>query len=120
MTAHHLDDRIETAIFNLIRGTKFSGLFALRESEVRKIGDTMVSLFRPFLRIPKSEIMAYAREHMVDFREDSSNSDIIFQRNFIRHEILPKFENINPEYRKAINNFIEYIECLALAQDMRA
>ena len=120
VTAHHLDDRIETAIFNLIRGTKFSGLYALRESESREIDGKMIILSRPFLKIPKSEILAYAKENNIAYREDSTNSDTTFQRNFLRHEILPKFETINGEYRKAINNFIEYIEAFSLAQNVRA
>jgi tRNA(Ile)-lysidine synthase TilS/MesJ len=52
--------------------------------------------------------MTYAREHDIVFREDTSNTDIRYQRNSIRHEILPKFGQINPEYRENIRQFIEH------------
>ncbi len=105
LTAHHQDDRIETAMFNLIRGTKLGGIHAL--SEVSQIDD-WVSLFRPLLSISKSEILEYAREKNILFREDSSNSDTDYLRNHLRKNILPEFEKINPEYRQSIENFIEY------------
>ena len=107
LTAHHLDDRIETAMFNLIRGTKLGGIHAL--SEVSRT-DGWVSLFRPLLSISKSEIIEYAREKNILFREDSSNSDTDYLRNHLRKNILPEFEAINPGYRKSLSNFIEYTE----------
>lgn len=115
LTAHHLDDRIETALFNLIRGTRFTGIYALRENDRRMIFPykSPISLFRPLIAIPKSEIIAYAEHHSIVFREDVTNTDVRFQRNFLRHEVLPKFETINPQYREAINGFIEYIETFA-------
>ena len=69
-------------------------------------------LFRPLLSLTKSEILEYAKEHSITYREDSSNSDTTYQRNKLRHDILPKFTEINPEYRRAIENFIEYTEGL--------
>ncbi len=105
LTAHHRDDLIETAIFNLIRGTKLGGLHAL--SEISQT-DGWVSLFRSLLSVSKSEIIEYAREKDILFREDSSNSDTDYFRNHLRKNILPEFEKINPEYRRSIENFIEY------------
>ena len=64
--------------------------------------------------------MAFAKEKNIDFREDSTNSDNHFQRNFLRNEILPKFEKINTEYRRTIGNFIDYIETFAVSQNIRA
>lgn len=101
-TAHHSDDRIETAIFNLIRGAKLGGIHAL--------SDRSGKILRPLLNISKEEIRAYAGENNILFREDSTNTDTDYQRNYLRHEILPKFETINPEYRRALSNFIDYTE----------
>lgn len=66
-------------------------------------------IFRPLLSFAKFEILAFAKEKNIFFREDATNDDTELQRNFLRHEILPKFEKINPEYRRAITNFLEYI-----------
>ncbi len=102
LTAHHMDDRIETAIFNLIRGSKLWGIHALSES----IG----SLLRPLLGVTKEEIHQYAEEHDIRYRDDSSNSDSVYLRNYLRHEILPLFSRINPEYRTSLQDFIAYTE----------
>lgn len=101
LTAHHLDDRIETALFYLIRGTKFSGLNSLKFQENRLINGKNICILRPFFYTEKSEILDYLQENTIEFCQDSSNDDVRFQRNFLRNEILPKFTKINPEYRKA-------------------
>jgi tRNA(Ile)-lysidine synthase len=67
-----------------------------------------IRLFRPFSDISKKEIEEYARTHSVEYREDSTNADTKYLRNKIRHDILPGFEMVNPEYRRAIANFIDY------------
>lgn len=63
--------------------------------------------------------MAFAKQKNIDFREDSTNIDNTFQRNFLRNEILPRFEKINPNYRFAIENFIQYVEIFALNENNR-
>ncbi len=52
----------------------------------------------------------YATERNIPYREDSTNLSTDYQRNYIRHEVLPRFETINPEYRQALGNFIDYTE----------
>ena len=116
-TAHHCDDRIEGAMFNLIRGTKFGGLIALKNQDFWKIEEQKIHIFRPLLSFSKSEILAFAREKNIPFREDATNDDAEFQRNFLRHEILPKFKQINSEYRRAITNFLEYVSEHKSVQD---
>ncbi len=145
LTAHHLDDRIETAMFNLIRGTKFGGIHALsflssrrdpfqnhiwvensqnclkkwkRDLPTRGILTPSTSLrsdktekwgiFRPLLHISKSDILAYAKEKNIEYREDSTNTDTAYLRNHLRHTVLPEFERINPEYRRSIERFVGY------------
>lgn len=107
LTAHHQDDQIETAMFNLIRGTKLGGIHAL---SIISDSDGWISLFRPLLSISKSEILEYAHEKSLQYREDSSNLDTEYLRNKLRHTVLPEFETINPEYRRSISNFIRYTE----------
>ena len=82
VTAHHQDDRIETAIINLLRGTGNRGLSALRSHP---------HLLRPFLHVPKKELVAYANSQNIRWCEDSTNSDEKYLRNKVR-KIFKKFE----------------------------
>ena len=84
ITAHHQDDLLETAVHNLLRGTGRKGLVSLRSRK---------NLHRPLLDIPKSDLIAYAKDQGLVWREDSTNADLRFRRNYIRHKILPKFSH---------------------------
>lgn len=83
ITAHHQDDLIETAILNIIRGTGRKGLTSLASSR---------ELVRPLLSYPKSEIIAYAKKHNLDWLEDSTNLETKYLRNYIRHQIVPRLD----------------------------
>ncbi len=102
LTAHHQDDRIETADFNLIRGTKLWGIHALTYEQWY--------ILRLFLDKTKEEIVAFSKKHAIPYRDDSSNQDDSYLRNRLRNTILPLFSEINPEYRRALANFIHYTE----------
>jgi tRNA(Ile)-lysidine synthase len=104
LTAHHMDDQIETAIFNLIRGSKLGGIHAL--SQLNEY------IFRPLISTSKREIQEYATLHNIEYREDSSNNDTRYLRNHIRHVLLPEFKVINPEYQKSLQDFINYTKDL--------
>lgn len=91
-TAHHADDVIETFFLNLSRKTGIKGLTGIKE----KNGN----IIRPLLFAGRKEIEKYASENYIDFREDSSNNETTFQRNFIRHKILPLFSELNPAFKK--------------------
>lgn len=114
LTAHHLDDRIETMFFNLIRGAKLSGITALKQysERISEISGEKITIFRPFFTISKSEILRFAQEKNIAFRTDSSNQNSDYQRNLLRNAILPEFEKINPNYRVAIGNFLNFSEDL--------
>lgn len=81
ITAHHQDDLLETATHNMLRGTGWRGLVSLRSREYIR---------RPLLHIPKSDLIAYAQNQGLQWREDSTNNDLRYRRNYIRHNILPK------------------------------
>lgn len=81
LTAHHLDDQAETLFMRLARGTSLLGLRGIRELR----GD---SVFRPFLKCTRVELLAYAKNRGLAWREDESNSDGKFRRNFVRHSVL--------------------------------
>ncbi|MDL2341686.1 MAG: tRNA lysidine(34) synthetase TilS [Patescibacteria group bacterium] len=97
ITAHHEDDVIETAIINLARGTGRRGLSSLASTR---------QLLRPLLDTPKSEIIAYANQHQLSWREDSSNADQKYLRNYIRHSVLPLFSAAQRQ------QFVSYITSL--------
>ena len=84
VTAHHQGDVLETAIINLLRGTGRKGLTALASRE---------DVERPLLDIPKQDLLDYAREHGLEWREDSTNQDTDYLRNYVRHVLLPRFDD---------------------------
>jgi tRNA(Ile)-lysidine synthase len=80
-TAHHQDDLIETIVINIQRGTGWRGLCSLRDTDQRK---------RPLLTMNKASIVSYAIERGLEWREDSTNDDVRYMRNYIRHGIIPR------------------------------
>lgn len=81
-TAHHEDDILETICINLSRGTGWRGLCSLRETKTRK---------RPLLNWSKADIVTYALEHGLQWREDSTNESLRYFRNRVRHAVIPRF-----------------------------
>ena len=88
ITAHTADDKLETAIFNLIRGTGRKGV-----SSLQSVG----KILRPMLDVTKKEIYEYAQKHNIKWHEDSTNADPKYSRNYIRQEILSKFSKEDRE-----------------------
>ncbi|MDQ5972749.1 MAG: tRNA(Ile)-lysidine synthase [Patescibacteria group bacterium] len=95
ITAHHQDDRLETAIINLIRGTGRKGLSSLRSTDV---------VVRPLLGYDKQQIKDYAQAHNIQWREDSTNSDDAYLRNYVRQNITSKF---TPAQRQQLLQYID-------------
>lgn len=113
LTAHHSDDHLETVILNLIRGSGVRGLSGLQVIS----GD----ILRPLLHAKKREILTYCRKHRLKFNEDITNKNTDYSRNFIRHEIVPKFIKLNPNLKETIritsNIFGELSEYLKLTAE---
>lgn len=85
LVAQHQDDQLETVLLNLMRGGGLLGLAGMPESMPFGAG----VLLRPFLRVKKSQIDAYAQTHGLRWVEDPSNCDSVYDRNFLRQQILP-------------------------------
>lgn len=97
--AHHADDQAETFILKLARGAGTDGLSGMAFSQ--KIN--ALQLIRPMLDIPRTEILRWAEENQLTWREDASNTDTSFLRNRVRHTILPLLEReLNPTIRETI------------------
>lgn len=88
-TAHHLEDSFETVIHNLTRGTSVSGLRGIKPQNEMVI--------RPLLDFTKDEIAQWARQNDIAWREDTSNKEVYYKRNFIRHQVTPLLKQLNPD-----------------------
>lgn len=88
VTAHHLDDVVETVAFNILRGTGRKGVTALSNQK---------QVLRPLLNATKKEIIEYARDNKLAWVEDSTNLDTKYTRNWIRHVLLPKMSDDKKE-----------------------
>lgn len=95
-TAHNFDDNAETILYRIIKGTGIVGLQGIMP--VRDI------YYRPLLSFRRSEIEQYCNEHGLSPNKDSSNENTKYNRNYIRLEIMPLLEKINPEIKKSLNN----------------
>ncbi|MEN8174897.1 MAG: tRNA lysidine(34) synthetase TilS [Pseudomonadota bacterium] len=85
LTAHHLDDQAETLLLRLMRGSGVRGLGAM--PRLRRFDPGWHS--RPLLTQPRGALESYAREHGFEWITDASNRDDRFDRNYLRHRVLP-------------------------------
>jgi len=99
LTAHHLDDNIETMLMNFFKGTGIAGL--------RGILPKQGKIIRPLLFARREEILAFAKENKLNWVEDSSNESDKYSRNYIRHQVIPLIEKIYPETE---NNLAENLQ----------
>jgi len=106
-TAHHQDDLMETFFLNLSRKTGIKGLTGIKVKSGK--------IIRPLMFAGRSAIEQYAMRQSIDFRDDSTNIETVFQRNFIRHNIIPLFTQLNPAFKK---NFLATIQNLKSAEDV--
>ncbi len=100
-TAHHLNDSLETVLINLCRGTGIEGLAGIPLEHG--------FIIRPMLFASREEIEAYARAEKITWREDGSNLTDDYQRNFIRHQIIPKLKEINPSLEHTFFSTLEKV-----------
>ena len=89
-TAHHREDAEETFLLNLGRGTGIRGLYG--------IPPTSGNIIRPMRYFSKNDIIGFASEQGVAYREDATNNEDICQRNIVRHHILPELRKLNPYF----------------------
>jgi len=106
-TAHHLNDNLETSLINFVRGTGLQGFLGISKKNER--------IVRPLLIFHRKEIEAYARQRDLSWREDSSNAGDEYQRNFIRHQVVPRLKEINPTLEET---YAQTIHRLYAAQEL--
>ena len=100
VTAHHIDDQLETFIINSIRGTGIDGLVG--------IPDKINKIIRPLLMSSKDQIIEYSKVNKINYREDSSNDKEDYLRNKIRHSVIPYLksddDNVLLKFKTTIEN----------------
>lgn len=102
LTAHHADDNLETFIINLSRGTGLEGLTGI--PSVNK------NVVRPLLIFSREEILNFAKQNNIEWREDKSNAETKYVRNKIRHQITPVLKELNPSFLDNFNKTIGYLK----------
>jgi tRNA(Ile)-lysidine synthase len=90
LTAHHRQDQVETLLYNLLRS---QDPWVLKGIPAQRGG-----IYRPLLATAPALIEAYLQQAQIPYREDASNADTSYLRNYIRHELLPQLAAVNPAY----------------------
>lgn len=103
--AHHRDDSVETVVMNLIRGTGIRGLIGIRPRNGFVV--------RPLLCVSRADIVAWLENQGIRYVTDSTNLSDAYTRNFIRLNVLPLLERINPSVREAIARSAEHLSAVA-------
>jgi tRNA(Ile)-lysidine synthase len=99
LTAHHLDDNVETLLMNFFKGTGIAGLRAMLPRQ----GD----IVRPLLFAERSALHQFALAQGLEWVEDSSNLSDKYTRNFFRHQVIPLIQQVYPS---AVQNLAENID----------
>lgn len=89
LSAHHQDDQAETLLLQLLRGAGVAGLAAM--PALAELGEGWLA--RPLLAHSRAELEAYACHHRLDWIEDPSNQSLDFDRNFLRHQVMPLLQS---------------------------
>jgi tRNA(Ile)-lysidine synthase len=105
-TAHHKNDQAETVLLNIIKGTGIRGLHGMLPKQGH--------LIRPLLAFNRAELEEYAQANNLTWRTDASNADTHYQRNFLRHEVLPLLEQVNPAVVNTLAQEASYFKDAAI------
>ena len=101
VTAHHLNDQLETFVINLSKAAGIKGLIGIPVNENK--------ILRPFLEFSKDEIYDFAKKNNVEFREDISNKKSDYLRNKIRNEIVPKLLETNNHFLENFRKSLSFL-----------
>ena len=102
LTAHHADDNLETFLIHLTRGSGLDGF-----TGIPKVNGNIV---RPLLAFSRKEILNYAKDNDIEWREDASNASNKYIRNKIRHQVLPVLKEINPSILDSFATTLENLQ----------
>ncbi|MBK8493345.1 MAG: tRNA lysidine(34) synthetase TilS [Saprospirales bacterium] len=100
-TGHHLHDSVETLLFNLAKGCGIRGLHGILPIQGK--------LIRPLLFTGKTQILDYLHANHLEYRQDLSNQELYYDRNKIRHGVVPVLQSINPDFGAAARRTMQHI-----------
>ncbi len=102
LTAHHADDNLETFLINLSRGSGLDGLVGIPEQNDK--------IVRPMLSFSRDDIETYAKEQKLQWREDASNASDKYLRNALRHHVIPKLKELNPQMLQNFEKTVSHLD----------
>lgn len=107
--AHHADDNVETILFRALRGTGLRGLAGMPAHRPIDGARPVVRLVRPMLSLPRTTVEGYCRRRSLRWRDDPSNEQSVYRRNFLRNELLPTIRaELNPKVDEALLRLAEF------------
>ena len=110
LTAHHLDDSLETFLINFTRGSGIEGLTGIPQQNDK--------IVRPLLNFSRNDIEVFAQDNTVEWREDSSNASDKYLRNKLRHDVIPVLKELNPSLLASFENTVLHLkQTQSLAED---
>lgn len=104
LLAHHQQDQAETLLLRLMRGTGIKGLTGMKPVGQVPFNSQFVISWRPLLTVSRQHILAYAKQHNLVWIEDDSNANTLFNRNYVRHQVLPVLTQRWPQAIQQLNN----------------
>ena len=111
--AHHQDDVAESVLLRIAKGQNLRKLAGM--------SPLFKGVWRPLLGVSRAEIEDYVRAKKLEYREDESNQETYYERNFVRHEVVPRLVRLNPQARRAVSDFaIGYQSQMTLFHQMLA
>lgn len=102
VTAHHIDDRIENMLMNMMRGSGLTGLTGMR--------DTHTNIIRPLTKFSKEILLQYANANGVTFRHDASNDSDVYMRNKVRHNLVPMIHSLEDRAKFGLEKTLHHLE----------
>ncbi len=101
LTAHHLDDNVETLLLQLLRGCGPVGIAGMRPKNGY--------ICRPLLECSRQALEEYAHEQQLNWREDSSNAKDDYRRNYLRHHVLPHLQELQGAWSEVMRNNFRHL-----------
>ncbi len=109
LVGHNADDQVETILMHMMRGSGMSGLVGMRHILLPNPWSDTIPLVRPLLDFSREEISRFLQERHLQPVIDASNTDTLYFRNRIRHELLPILETYNPQIRRRLTHMASVI-----------
>lgn len=103
---HHANDQAETILMNMVRGSGLRGMGGMRLVSPLPY-HPQFKLIRPLLTVARAELEQYCKAKNLRYRQDESNRDTRYGRNFLRHEVMRKLSRLNPDVVSALNRLAD-------------